>query len=459
MILIFVLIVIIIVTLIGYSFISLGNLMPTLSNLEKLSFSYGIGVGLIAFQLLFYSIGNILYNPYDLGIPWLIFLLITAIIKRKRIAKFKITYPLKRFKTLDMLSKILLVGIVLTVVFVLIEAPLRPLNAWDAWYKWYFGAKAFFLAHKIDRNFLFYANYSDPPIINLFLTFVFTLLGKVEDQITLLLFTSFYLSLLLMLFTSLKKFITTRYTLLFVFLFATLDDAIRQAGHYDVGYADLPLAYFFLGSFLLLHYFKETYSQRILVVLNLFLAITALIKFEALPYYLFAQLILLVLLFKAKKLKMILYSLISLILIGSWYLYHASMHLSLNDDVSTSIYWQRIPLVSFKILIELLNVQRWNLLWPVFFISLFLAKYTKTLKILFVLFFLQFLSYFWSYLATNVDPVYRLHGSLDRLLLQISPLAVYFIAITVSQLTKNNEMLFFKNFKWYNHQHTKKNKK
>src|SRR3989344_5373011 len=372
-----VLLVIALLIVIGLCFIKSFNLMPSFPIMTRVSYSYGIGIGLVSFQMLIYSYLNIEYNPFNLLSPWLIFIVYSVINSTKKI-KFN------NHIHLDSISKIIVTGILLTISYVIFEALIRPLSAWDAWATWFIGAKAFYLEHKIDPNFYTYAHFSVQPAIMLVLTFTFTLMGQVNDQSTLILFTSFYLFLLIMIYSAIRKHTSLRMSLLFVFLFSTLGNVIRHAGRYDVGYVDLPLGYFFFASFLLLDQLKERFSNNLLILLNFLLAVTALIKSEGLAYFLIVQLYVLYLLFKQKKLILILYSGISLILVASWPVYLALNHIPQTtlSLFTNHLFIERIPIIVSMIFIEFFNIQRWNLLWLTFFVCLIIARYNKTLTLL-----------------------------------------------------------------------------
>ena len=58
------------ISVIGYSLLNLF-IRKELSGLEKISISYGLGVGVIAFQLFIYSILGLQWNIYTVFIPWI----------------------------------------------------------------------------------------------------------------------------------------------------------------------------------------------------------------------------------------------------------------------------------------------------------------------------------------------------------------------------------------------------
>ncbi|HVZ11464.1 MAG TPA: hypothetical protein VG965_00365 [Patescibacteria group bacterium] len=433
------LLIIALIDLMGLCLIKQFNLMPNSTILGRISFAYGAGIGLVYFQMFIYAILKISYDPLVIVVPWLIFIIFVILKPNKKI-------NLNRLSHLDRVSSILLIGILLTVCFVLFEALIRPLSAWDAWVTWFLAAKDYFLIHAIDPYLNSYTFFSVQPVPILVLTFVFTLLGQVNDQVSLLIYTSFYISLLLMLYSSLRKIASVKFSLLFVFLFATLGDVIRHAGRYDVGYIDLPLGYFFFACFLLLKQLNERFSSKTLILLNFLLAVTALVKSDGLPYFLISQLIILYILKREKKLKLVFYTGLSFLLVVSWPLFLTFNHIPqftfnlFSDHLSI----KSIPIIVERIFVEALNIQRWNLLWPTFIVCIIVAKYTKTLKMIAFILASQFIFYCFDYIATTMDVGDHINGSLDRVLLQITPLATYFISITIIQLIKDK--LFTKKY-------------
>src|SRR5207302_961120 len=105
------------------------------------------------------------------------------------------------------------------------------------------------------------------------------------DQVAILFFTFFYISLLIIFYYYAKNFTSQRFALGYTFLFATTQNMIRHAGRFDVGNADLPLGYFFLCSSIFLLEFLKTKSTKSTFLLTLFVTTAALIKSEGIPFF------------------------------------------------------------------------------------------------------------------------------------------------------------------------------
>src|SRR5690348_1919642 len=124
---------------VGITAIDFFKLLPTFSLLEKLPISYGLGFGMVTLEMLLLSLFKIPWSVALVTVPWII---VFGIFLRP-------SFLMKGF-SLDKVSKILILGIVLTVGFVVFEALIRPLSAWDGWANWFIGGKAFFLSKSFD---------------------------------------------------------------------------------------------------------------------------------------------------------------------------------------------------------------------------------------------------------------------------------------------------------------------
>src|SRR5258708_23907 len=115
-----VLLIIALITITGLCFIKIFNLMPTFPLMTRVSYAYGFGIGLVFFQMVIYFYLSIVFNPFFLLFPWLIFIAFVFIKSKKKITINKQIH-------LDAISKIILTGILLTIFFVIFEASIRPL--------------------------------------------------------------------------------------------------------------------------------------------------------------------------------------------------------------------------------------------------------------------------------------------------------------------------------------------
>lgn len=412
-------------------FYLIGFCVITLLPLKKLSLdfkiglSYGLGIGIITVQMLLYSLMHIPWTPLFLLIPWLIFIILI----RKHLR-----FSFKKIKKLSRIEFLLATLLGLVVIFVLFEALLRPVISWDGWANWFLAGKAFYIDGSFNRSYISYANNSSPPVMYMMLTFVYKIIGQVDDRVGLLPFTFFYISLLLVFFATLRKHVTIFYAILFTFFLATLQDFIRHAGLYDVGDADIAVSYFFFSTVVLFLHWRKNINIATSIIFFLFASLAALIKEEGLPFLLITLFIAAVSIYKTKKFRYYSFMLIPLCIAGTWYALVHILKLPSSPFVTKNLQIIRIPIVARGFISEFLNFKRWNLLWVTLVFSLFYYKKTESLYVL-LFFFLQLSVYFGIYLMTPLNPVTHIENSFDRLLIQISPLALLFISMTFAERT------------------------
>src|SRR2546423_418952 len=68
---------------IGFMVIEISGFLKHESLLERLSYSWGLGVGLIGLQMFAYSLCHIMWSPLSLLAPWLILFVVFLSLKRK----------------------------------------------------------------------------------------------------------------------------------------------------------------------------------------------------------------------------------------------------------------------------------------------------------------------------------------------------------------------------------------
>lgn len=416
------------ITAIGYITIkTLGNLQLTF--LEKIYFSFGLGIGACAVQLILYSFLAISWKPEYLLAPWVFIAGMFLVINRKKFKNIQNVSPF--FSALD---KILLLLLGAVCLYVLFQSQLRPLSAWDGWAIWLYKAKVFFIDGNINPTHTVYFENDYPHFLSLAIAYIYILIGKIDDRSVLLLFSGFYIATGLATFSFLKTYISQTKALILTFLLLSTQSFIRHGGKWDAGYADLPLGFFFLCSSILSWKYISSKNIKILILLQIFLAITSQIKNEGLPFSIIIELLLLFTLFRLKKLKNMLFFLIWLIPLIFWKLYKKAHVFYANYLFNhTLLHINRLPTVLIEIGREILHIQRWNFFWIfiTFCFVLFVLQKKSKLSILFYsIFFLQLLVYVGIYLITPHDVVGHVRNTIDRLFLQIAPLVLIAAGIT-----------------------------
>lgn len=409
------------------------SLLPDSNFWEEISYSYGLGFGLLPVQMFIYSRLNINWNIYPLIIPWLIFCLLVFSVKYKSISfKFNLNLKLKSY------DKLLLFLILILSIFVFFEAMVRPVLAWDGWASWFFKGKIFYLDGFVDPNVLKDMKADYPLNISLVVAFIYTILGNINDKLSLIIYPLFYLTLSTVFFFSIKRIVGISKALLFTFLLMSIQNIIRHAGRYEAGQADIILGYYFFTSSILLIKYIETKNVKILVLLSLFLGIVSQIKNEGIPFSIIIGVLILYQILKYKLYKHTLLSLFWVLPIIDWQLFkhvnHFPRNLFLNNG---SIHLGRIVPNLIEFLKEAINIQNWSLLWIIFYLGFFfvLLGFNKNkIRLLYMIILAQLFIYFFMYLLMPLDPLIYYKNVTDRLYLHLAPLAVFSVGIIYNNL-------------------------
>lgn len=415
-------------SLASYLLIRRLNLLSKDESLLAFASSYGLGTGLMAFQLYFYSRLNIGWSRESLILPWIIIVAITLLFRSGR----KIRISPVRFPSLSKIEKILISGIIFSIGYVIFEALIRPPVTWDAWAIWLSKSKIFFIDGRIDPQALNYIKSDYPLNFSLLGTFLYICLGRINDSAVLLFSVFFYIFLGFAIFASLKKKFGFSYALIFTFLYSTTQNFIRHGGRLEAGMADLPVGYFtFIATVLLIEYIK-TKRYTILVLLCTFLGFLGSIKFEGVVLSILISLLLIFHIFKSKKINHSIVLFLWAAPIVEWQIFKKAENLRYDYFSSHLFYLSGIKTWNAftGTVKEFINIKSWNMLWLIYFLILFASTRYKNLES-FVLSFIiigQLSIYLLLYIFTlGNDP----HSSFQRLLIHLAPLAIYYVALQV----------------------------
>ncbi len=410
-------------SLIGFILIKGFDLLPNKKNMYIFGLSYGMGVGIVSQQLFLLNILNFGWNIKFIILFWIIIISIILFLKKQT---FKIKLKKTKLKKID-LSILLL--IFAQTIYTFIESIIRPLSTWDGWAIWLNKSKFFFLDGKIVPASLMYIHSSYPLILSLLGLFDYLILGKVNDVSVLISFFAFYFFMVILFYSALRERVSLRYALFFTLFLVGIQNFTRHGGRIEVGQADLPLAYFFLSSSLLLLEYIKDKKNKTLVLLSLFLAFTWLIKLEGILFVLVCLAIISISLIKFRKLKHIFLLIILFSPVFLWeYFKKTNQITSLPDGRGVSFYFFKSFHIFLEFIKESLNLKTWNILWPIYFFSLFFGKALKSSEMLVINFLI--LSQLFFYIAIYLFiSIYEPSSSLQRLALHVAPLCVYSVAL------------------------------
>lgn len=429
---IIVLFTILFIATIGYVFIQGFGLLARKNTLLAIGLSYGVGIGLISFQLFMYARIGIAWQRELILVPWLLFFAFMFVHHRRNFLFHSPKSP--RFSGVDFL---LVVSIGISITYVIFEALIRPVTAWDGWATWLLESKIFFLDGTINPQIFTYLDSTYPLVIKMLGTFVYLMIGSVDDTAVLLTSVAFYLFTALLLFAVLQKRYGFRYALFFTFLLVTTQNVIRHGGRLEAGLADLPLGYYFFSCAILLLEYYERSRFKTLMLLCVLLGITQLIKVEANFFTILVVLLVVLRMVQQKLYHQMFILLFWFIPLVDWYLYR-KMH-GLQKNYFTVFTFGITASKSIDAIVgtlkELVNIKSWNFLWIIYFSLLFSlsARKRKEVALLHLLILSQLTIYVLIYIITvGSSP----ESSIERLLIHLAPLSFYAVALTIHPLLR-----------------------
>lgn len=445
------------ILLIGYSLLRLfffPNKRLALGEIIVLSF--GIGTSFVSLETISLSFIKGFLNVGHLLLFQLI-ILIAAILKFKKdfIPKWETSSSEKLFYS--WYSILFFIFIAWEIIYVILEAGSLPFNLWDAWGNWGLKAKIIFseknFPYKLWTEFpwIKHPAHLDYPLLVPFAeAYIYLFLGKVYDPLAKVFCSLHYFGLVVLFYYYLKRKFNINFTLGCTFCLVSIPNLV---GISPTGYMEPVLIFYVTGGILYIKRYLEEKDNHLLLLGTLFIGLGMLTKNEGLSLWLalFLSSVLLTLLFRLNvdKKKFIFFILfIPLLIYFPWFVFKqilglkSEFFLSSFQSLLKNIFvlvQQRLPLI-FNIWIKnVLDLQKWNVLWVCFPLSIiwFLFRRFKNIYafFLFIVMF-QMIFNFIIYIIWPVD-IFELElhilNSLDRLLTDIAPLSLLFICEVIGK--------------------------
>ncbi len=420
--------------------------------LERAGLSFAIGSGIITLLMFVCAFLGVKFP-----VLYLTLCLFSGLIFFWAIRKnlMKIRDYLKAFSYRPTLGqKIILPAIALIFLYFSFHAMITPLSYWDSWAIYGFKAKALFFAQGIPLNFFTdstkaYAHLDYPLLLPMLEAWVYTALNSWNDQLVNVIFLSYFLSLLVIFYFSLKPLIGAGFSLLFTLFLVTMPRFTLFMSY--SGYADVPLTvYYFMSLAYLLRWFYSQKGRGFLYLSAICLGLAAWTKNEGAVICLINLFLLSALVLVRNKPTQESFLLIGrcsgiiLAIILPWLIFKGVFHIS-NDLVNTHNLnlevlqnnLSRIPLIFKSFADNASRISDWNLLWFVTLLAIALSlkknfSWASCAVLLSLL--LYFLSWVFIYLITPLEINWHLANSMDRLLIQTAPLGLFLCGLLAAAL-------------------------
>lgn len=353
---------------------------------------------------------------------------------------------------LTWLSAALISLLVLNVVWVTLVGVARPLTDWDSWVTWGMKARAMFVdgglvpARYFDSS-RSVTNFDYPLLIPLSEAWLYQWIGQADEQAAVFLFPPFYIALLAVFYSAVRRLASRNASLGFTLLLATTPRLERSASS---AFADVPLAFFALVTFVYLLRWMEMRRRSDLSVAGIFGGLMGWTKNEGLLFLALAGLALIA--WAAPRLlrgveprrPLVLAALgfagLSTLAAAPWLVYRALYHvISYANFLPVTPALLQSNAVRLLIAVRAILVRMfapdyvtvWNLVWPLMAIAVLPGwRRLRSLTAYWLWIiggYLLLISF--SYIFSSYDPVSEhIRNSIDRLMTQVVPLAWLWIA-------------------------------
>ena len=450
------------VILVGYFLLLAVDHDGILQPVERLALGYGIGTGLLAWEMLVFQALGFSFTVVRLLAPLLSFLAIAFLFARRnelrkgrsgaRLAVASV--PLQR------LEWFLVAAIVIETSAAFFHAWLLPMEAYDAVANWGLKAKAIFLGGDITESFLRNPNYEVfhpdyPLLVPLLESYVYRCIGDLREASAKMVFPLYLAGSVAILIAALRKAGQTRRScLLFGFLLVSIPYLSEQATN---GYADVVVSFYFGAGSLYLYLWQIKGTGLFLVFSALLTGCAALTKNEGLVLVCIHLVWLAAVLLsrsgialRRRLVSLGIYFCILAAILMPWYLFKNSLGLRndvVNSEVVAGLNWNsfsRVGPILYHLQTQVFGPKNWNLVWILLCAAVGL-KHRILLRspAVFVLcaMGLTLVAYMSVYLITPYtippfDVTWHLRTSASRLLLHVLPQVVFLIGLAFGEVEK-----------------------
>ncbi len=426
----------------------------------RLAMSFMLGLGGISLQMFFYSLAHVPFGVAGIAAPW------AALSALPLLKKWK--NPV--FSGAGFLRGAGITGIVsLAIMFsqaayAFIYGAIPPITAWDAFQTWFFKANVFFRDRAVVSAFFDtpFVHPDYPLLTPLSAAWVYTCLGHVNDALVRVIYPIQYASLLLVFYYLVKRISTVRAALVSSALLSMTPILmvhgaglpVRMGELYTgdfVGYADLALSVYFLAAAGFFHLYCVEGQERQLVLAAVFLGLGAWTKDEGTVFAAVGSLVAVIEAMRRpgagwKRLLLFFGALFAVA--GPWTAYKIWHHIpgEYSRTMSLAAFMAnigRLPrILKFIGFIMFGKVSLNSLTWYAYAASVmagFKRAFKRPLIYLNVFVLAQLSAYVFIFTITHLDLEFHLRTSVDRLVLQLTPVAMLAVAVGLSGLLRTEE--------------------
>ncbi|MBN4074078.1 glycosyltransferase family 39 protein [bacterium AH-315-E10] len=340
------------------------------------------------------------------------------------------------------------IGFLLITFLLILYSQVSLFYRWDAYAVW--GIKGKVLATESLRettffsNLLHHYNHVDYPFLHpLMISVFYGLSGEFNELGIKLFFPLSYLMLMVFLYHEFRRLLKPSlvFTLCILFIALTPELLIWST----TGHAELSLVCHYTLSIAFILRWMKSGEIRDIIIASLFAAFLLFTKNEGMVIFAILVLVVLVQCLKNKaqlKKDFPLFVLLPIVLLVPYMMW--SYNLDVENVYTSQLtgaaaegYLARLPIIIKTMAVELLNIRRWSLLFPLLLCLLIMNRTQllkdKRLQMLLMMLGLHLLGYATVYMISPNDVVWHMQTSLQRLILHVTPAAFFILIICLNE--------------------------
>lgn len=448
------------IALVSVAGMTIGSFF-SLSFRERLLFAWPIGAGVVSVQMFFYSLASIRFSPAVIVLPWIV--LVAVLVVRRIQAffskaaqggawsfSFSTKYAANRAIALSYLELALVFVIVFQAVFSLVNLVALPIQGYDTWVIWFLKARAFFIDGGVSVAFLsdpVYSNanpgaYEYPLLVPLLVSAGYVFMGYVDDRLVKIFFWVYYLNLLGAFYYFVRPFSTRLVALILCVMLATVPRVMEQAAFGGAGYADLPLAVYFLSAVGFGFRYFQGGKKGDFLLSALFLSIGAWTKSEGITFLATVLVIMSAYAVYTRRSEGIKAAVpavvIAVVFVLPWQLYVLmlpKLSFTMVSELSVATVlsnMERLPFIFKVILPKLFTANKYHIAWALYVVLTawgFRSFVRRGYAFLQAALWIQLSFYIFVYVITPFDLKPHIETSFDRLTIHLLPIAFLCMAV------------------------------
>jgi hypothetical protein len=410
---------------------------------ELMALSFGLGTGFIFLEMFAVSWAGYRLRSgvlYAILAVNLVVLLPFAFVKLKKVLAAQRQPDKSKHGFIEIL---LIAVILLTTSLILVDSFVLPINSWDAIAIWSFKAKIFY--SETIRHTLYFTDqtksYSHPdyPVMIPFIqSYFYHAAGRVDDRLARMLFPSYFIFLLLFVYSALRRGLERKHALFFTALLASLPCFLSESVS---GYVDVPFAFYYFPAILYLYLWMKENAADYIMLSAVFSALTVFAKNEGTAAFLISAVALAAFIILNRKKECLrhagYYLVTSVVIMLPWLIFKRNITVIQEDYFSKlSLHnvfgnFDRLSVIFPSLFREFARLSNWNILWLIFAPAIIAGykNFTRDpMRSLALILLMNIGLYVLIYVITPWDAQELIGFTLTRLLIHVAPIVVFICA-------------------------------